>query len=143
MRVVYSLMMILLVLLLVGFLITNPDQRVSITVVNTEYPDVSLVMALFVALALGAALTAVVGIIEGATIRLSNRRLRREIQRLEAENSVLRSQSTSLDPPSEGAPPPGGVPERPRPRPREAGSSYRPSAPVYDQNAIDPATRGD
>jgi len=141
MRVVYSLMMILLVLLLVGFLITNPDQRVSITLVNTEYPDVSLVMALFVALAIGAALTAVVGIIEGATIRLSNRRLRREIQRLEAENGVLRSQSTSLDLPPEEPPPPGGGPVRPHRR--EAGSSYRPSAPVYDQNAVDPATRGD
>ena len=143
MRVVYSLMMILLVLLLVGFLITNPDQRVSITVVNTEYLDVSLVMALFVSLALGAALTAVVGIIEGATIRLSNRRLRREIQRLEAENSVLRSQSASVDLSSEESPSSGGGPGRPRPRERERGSSYRPSAPVYDHNAIDPATRGD
>ena len=141
MRVVYSLMMILLVLLLVGFLITNPDQRVSITVVNTEYLDVSLVMALFVSLALGAALTAVVGIIEGATIRLSNRRLRREIQRLEAENSVLRSQSASVELSSEESPSSGGGPGRPRPR--DGGSSYRPSAPVYDHNAIDPATRGD
>ena len=62
-----------------------------------------------------------------------------EIQRLEAENSVLRSPSVSGELSSEKPPGSGGGTERPR----DGESSYRPSAPVYDHNAIDPATRGD
>jgi hypothetical protein len=44
------------------------------------------------ALGLGVAFTAVVALTEGATLRLANRRLRREVQRLESEADFLRSQ---------------------------------------------------
>jgi hypothetical protein len=141
MRLVFPVMLILLGVVLVGFVITNPSERVTITLGNTEYPDVPLPMVALIALTVGVAFTAAVALIEGATIRLANRRLRREIQRLETENSFLRSQSQPT--------PPG--PERESlldrselPELSDEPARTRPaSAPVYDPGAIDPATRGD
>jgi len=149
MRLVFPLMLILLSLVLVGFLITNPSQRVEVTLGSTQYTDVPLSLVALIALTVGVAFTAVVALIEGATIRLTNRRLRREIQRLQTEQSFLRSPSPAVAPP------------RPEPEPvpdvfdvadvdpemheeREESPRSRPaSAPVYDPGAVDPATRGD
>jgi uncharacterized integral membrane protein len=145
MRLVFSLMLILLVLVFFGFLITNSSQRVEVTVGSTQYPDVWLPVVAFIALTVGVVFTAVVALFEGATIRLTNRRLRREIQRLQTEQSFLRSSSPDV------APPPGEPdvfdvaevdPELHEVR-EEAGRARPASAPVYDPGAVDPATRGD
>lgn len=149
MRLVLSVMLILLVLVLVGFMITNSSQYVEITIGSTQYPNVWLPTVVFIALAVGVAFTAVVALIEGATIRLTNRRLRREIQRLQTEQSFLRSPSPAVAPPR-----PGPEPEPDRydvadfdpevHEAREDSVGARPaSAPVYDPGAVDPATRGD
>ena len=80
MRLVFPVMLILLGVVLVGFLITNPAERVNITVGSSQYENVPLSLVALIALTLGVAFTATVALIEGATIRLTNRRLRREIQ---------------------------------------------------------------
>lgn len=145
MRLVFPLMLILLSLVLVGFLITNPSQRVEVTLGSTQYTDVPLSLVALIAMTVGVAFTAVVALIEGAAIRLTNRRLRREIQRLQTEQSFLR-------PPSPAVAPPPGEPDvydvadvDPELHAvREESTSARPaSAPVYDPGAVDPATRGD
>jgi hypothetical protein len=141
MRLVFPLLLILLGALLIGFLLTNPGERVDVTVGTTHYTDVPLSLIVVLALAVGVAFTAVVALVEGATIRLGNRRLRREIQRLETENSFLRSQS---------APAPRREPDEPDDRtslPVARAESEPvvepPSAPVYDPGPTDAAFRGD
>jgi hypothetical protein len=141
MRLVFPVMLILLGVGLVGFVITNPSERVTITLANTQYTDVPLPLVALIALTLGVAFTAAVALIEGATIRLVNRRLRREIQRLETENTFLRSQSRSAASASERE----ALDAEIEPRDvRQESAPVRPaSAPVYDPSAVDPATRGD
>ena len=121
MRLIFPALLIGLGVLLIGFLITNPGQRVDVTLGNTQYENTPLSLVAFFALTVGVAFTALVALIEGATIRLDNRRLRREIQRLETENQFLRSQPTA-EPESE-IPEVASIPTRPEPPA---------SAPVYD-----------
>jgi hypothetical protein len=131
MRLVFPLLLLLLGILFVGFLINNPEQRVTITIWNTPYPDVSLGLVALVAMTLGVTFTGVVALVEGATIRLANRRLRNAIQRLETENRFLRSQQAppgrALDEPLET------IEERQPPPARVASDSLPPAdAPVYE-----------
>jgi uncharacterized integral membrane protein len=141
MRLIFPLMLILLSLVLVGFLITNPSQRVEVTLGSTQYSDVPLSLVALISLTVGVAFTAVVALIEGATIRLANRRLRREIERLHTERSLLRSQ-----PPASAPQPEPDLPDvRPAfPEIRERPARVVPaSAPVYDPDATDAAMRDD
>ena len=126
MRLVFPALLIALGVVLIGFLITNPGERVDVTVGNYQYENTPLSLVAFFALTVGVAFTALVALIEGATIRLDNRRLRREIQRLETENHFLRTQ------PNPAAAPGEPETEIPRPRPREALLERPASAPVYD-----------
>jgi len=142
MRLVFPVMLILLGVVLVGFVITNPSERVTITLGNTQYPDVPLSMVALISLTLGVAFTAAIALVEGATIRLANRRLRREIQRLETENSFLRTQppaAKTSEPEIYRADPASELPEYLDDEPEVRSAS----APVYDPGAIDPAERGD
>ena len=129
-------MLIVLLVVLVGFLITNPAEHVTVTIGSTQYPDVPLALVALIALALGVALTSVVALTEGAAIRLANRRLRREIQRLETENSFLRSQSDlPASEPNDYEPSPSSeLPELTDSPPRKRPAS----APVYDPTIRDP-----
>jgi hypothetical protein len=144
MRLVFLLMLILLGFVLAGFLVTNPGEQVDITLGSRLYEGVPLALVALVALTVGVAFTAVVALFEGATIRLANRRLRREIQRLENEIRFLRSQSEPTAP----------LPVEPAPRAPRADPSYddgevlaeeidRPSAPVYGPEPDDVPTRRD
>ncbi len=126
MRLVFPALLIALGVVLIGFLITNPGQRVDVTVGNAQYENAPLSLVAFFALTVGVAFTALVALIEGATIRLDNRRLRREIQRLETENHFLRTQPHHADASGE---PQTEVPET---RSTEALAARPASAPVYD-----------
>jgi len=142
MRLVFPVMLILLGVLLVGFVITNPSERVTITLGNTQYADVPLSMVALIALTLGVAFTAAIALVEGATIRLANRRQRREIQRLETENSFLRTQSPAANRPE----PEQAVPDRNSELPEYTDESFEirsASAPVYDPDDIDPSSDED
>ena len=142
MRLVFPVMLILLGIVLVGFLVTNPAERVNITVGSSQYEDVPLSLVALIALTVGVAFTAAVALIEGATIRLSNRRLRREIQRLETENSFLRTQSPAARKTEPEVRPRPEISELPE---YDDGSVEirSASAPVYEPGSTDPATRGD
>jgi len=132
MRLVFPVMLILLGFVLVGFLIMNPAERVNITIGSSQYENVPLSLVALIALTIGVAFTATVALIEGATIRLTNRRLRREIQRLETESSFLRSQSQDS---TSAAIEPEPIAALPRPVEElyEESPPPRPaSAPVYD-----------
>jgi uncharacterized integral membrane protein len=132
MRLVFPVMLIMLGVVLVGFLIMNPAERVNITVGSSQYEDVPLSLVALIALTIGVAFTATVALIEGAAIRLTNRRLRREIQRLETENSFLRSQSQE-SPPAALEPEPIAALPTPVEDMYEESLPPRPaSAPVYD-----------
>jgi len=137
MRLVFPLMLILLVIVLVGFLITNPSERVTVTVGNTQLTDVALSLVALVALTVGVVFTAIVALVEGAAIRLTNRRLRREVQRLETENGFLRQQTASG-----GAEEPAPVAVRSVARESQPVATHPASAPVYDPHDDDP-TRGE
>ncbi len=126
MRLVFPALLIALGVVLIGFLITNPGERVDVTVGNTQYQNTPLSLVAFFALTVGVAFTALVALIEGATIRLDNRRLRREIQRLETENHFLRTQQHQAGAPGDPEP------ERPEVRPTEVLQKQPASAPVYD-----------
>jgi uncharacterized integral membrane protein len=144
MRLVLPLLLVLLGVLLVGFLINNPEQRVDLTLGGTRYTDVPLTLVVLVSLTLGVGLTAIVALIEGASIRLVNRRQRREIRRLEAETNLLRTEGAlharrepdALD--AERAP--GRSPAAAAPGPT---LDELPRAPVYDPDSVDPALQGD
>ena len=142
MRLVFPVILILLGVVLVGFVITNPSERVTITLGNTQYPDVPLSMVALISLTVGVAFTAAIAWVEGATIRWANRRLRREIQRLETENSFLRTQSPATETPE----PEFGTLNRSSTLPAQADEPREvraASAPVYGLGEVDPAARGD
>jgi len=125
-------LLILLLLLLIGVLylaVKNPDEHVTIWIWREEFRDVALWEVVLASVFAGFALTGILGLIEGAGFRLQNRRLRREIQRLETELNYLRTQ-----PASTAAREPDALDTAPtgrRPGDVVAGEVERPSAPVY------------
>lgn len=123
MRVIFPLMMIVFGILLVGFIVTNPDQAVTVTLGDQQYTT-SLLIVIVVSLTLGAVFVGIVALIEGWTIRLANHKARRRIQQLETENSFLRSEIRE----SESESPPRTKPTPPSPAQRPIPSA----APVYD-----------
>jgi hypothetical protein len=132
MRLVFPLLLLLLGVVVFGFVLANTGERVTIKIWDTEYPDVSLWQVALVALTLGVTFTAVVALVEGAAIRLANRRLRGEVQRLETENRFLRSQQ--------------GPPRLPPEQPAEVAEAIAPrarserlppaDAPVYEPEEV-------
>jgi hypothetical protein len=100
MRILLSFMIVLLVLGIAGFMLTNPDERVDVTVLGTRYTEVSLVNVVFVSFALGAAFVGVIAVIEGASLRLRNRRLDRGGREMEAELLALRTRTAAPAPPA-------------------------------------------
>jgi hypothetical protein len=123
MRVIFPLMLIVFGILLVGFIFTNPDQPVSVTLAGQSYVT-SLLLVIVASLTIGAFFVGLIALIEGWTIRLANHKARRRIQQLETENSFLRSEMRDSE--SEGdkpdLPTPTPLAERPVPS----------AAPVYD-----------
>jgi len=144
MRLVLPLLLILLGVLLVGFLIHNPEQRVDLTLGGARYPQVPLTLVVLVSLTLGVAFTAIVALIEGASIRLVNRRQRREIRRLEAENARLRAEPAGRAPREPDALDAERAPARAAAaRTAEPDLADLPRAPVYGPDSVDPAMQDD
>jgi uncharacterized integral membrane protein len=93
MRVVIAVLLILGLTLLLLFVLTNSgaDQTVPVNLLlwdRQEYP-VSLVA--LVSLVAGVLFASVIGIVEGARLRLQNYQLRGKLKRQEAELQSLRS----------------------------------------------------
>jgi uncharacterized integral membrane protein len=92
MRLLVILLTILLFLNLLGFVLTNLETRVDVTVWKTQHPNVPLFAVVILAVLAGIVYAGVIAVAEGANLRLANRRLQREVQKLETELNYLRTQ---------------------------------------------------
>ncbi len=124
MRLLLSVMVIVILLAFWGFFFTNTGERVNVNLWGTLYSDVPLYRVVGISFALGAAFVTIIALAEGSVIRLSNRRLRKKIHRLETETSFLRSQPTPADETDSPAGPPAASSRR--------GVETIPTAPVYE-----------
>jgi len=92
MRLLVILMTLLLFVVILGFLLTNMGTQVPVKVWTKDFPDVRLLNIVLIAIFLGIMYVGVIAIAEGASIRLANRRLKREVHQLETELNHLRTQ---------------------------------------------------
>jgi uncharacterized integral membrane protein len=121
------LVIVLTIVLFVGFLffvMDNLDTEVEVRLGERAYPSVQLFAVVLGSILVGMVYAGVIALAEGANVRLANRRLAREIGKLETELNYLRTQRP--EPAPAEAPLPGPLsasPEEPAPD--------RASAPVY------------
>jgi uncharacterized integral membrane protein len=139
MRLLISIVLILFFVAMIGFLTTNLDSRVNITLLSTQYNDIPTFYVVLVAFILGFVFTAIIAVAEGARARFENRRLRREIHKQETELNFLRTQPPVTARPEpdaleSGKPVDNGLPEPADP------AGQLPTAPVYgmDEDDVDP-----
>ena len=144
MRLLVILLTILLFLNLLGFVLTNLETKVDVTVWKSRHDEVPLFAVVILSVLAGIVYAGVIAVAEGANLRLANHRLRREIQKLETELNYLRTQRLTL---------PRIEPDAIR-EAREPGSTTDPtasdepgappaSAPVYDADELWEDDRGD
>jgi len=135
MRFLVLTTIIALFVLLIIFMFTNPGVVEKIVFFGRTFVQVPLYAIVSLSLIVGITFTCVVAIAEGANTRLANRRLIRQIQKMETEINYLRTQ-----PPAAGRSEPDDLPERASGLPRGVHDSRRdsaspstppPSAPVY------------
>ena len=134
MRLALPLLLIVFVIVLFMFALSN-DSRVDVTLGGTTYRSVHLTIVVLVSLVVGVVFTGILALIEGASSRLDNHRLRRRLEKLETEMNFLRTQR-----PAESRIEPDSI-EEPKPvlqvveEDEEWRRSRLPSAPVYDPEA--------
>lgn len=145
MRFVLIVVILALLLAILGFSMTNLETLTTVTLWQTTYRDVPLWSVVFLSALAGIVSVGIIGVVDGALVRLRNRQMSRELHRLETELNFVRTQ-----PPVARREPdlPGGAelvddePESAEPvDPRAALAS----APVYhadDADDDDPYTGG-
>ena len=92
MRLLAAGLLILVLGVLFYFVLTDPGQLVTLTILSTQFTQ-PLPIVLLAAVAVGVVFMGILAMIEGAKIRFENRRLKKEIQRLETQLELTRSQS--------------------------------------------------
>jgi uncharacterized integral membrane protein len=148
MRFLLTIVILALLLAILGFSITNLETLTTVTIWKTTYRDVPLWSVAFLSALAGIVSVGIIGVVDGALVRLRNRQLAREVRRLETELNFLRTQPSTARP----------EPDRPEgaeikdEEDGEIGPSERPevagalaSAPVYhsdDADEDDPYTGG-
>jgi uncharacterized integral membrane protein len=151
MRFLLIVVILALVLALIGFAATNFETSTKVTIWQTTYPDVPLWSIVFLSTLSGMVSVGIIGVVDGALVRLRNRQMVRELQRLESEVNFLRTNP----PPARREPDVSGEPVLPEdepalvgvPSPAPADRGLAPaSAPVYrpddDSDEDDPYTGG-
>jgi len=136
MKFLLAVLCILLAGGLIWFSVSNTGNTVSITVLNTAYEEVYIWAVVLLSVLLGVTFAALIAVIEGATIRFDNRRLRREIRKLETEINYLRTQPPSAARPEPDEPEPA-VATSPEPTFSRAPAYDPASAPVYGTDRDD------
>jgi hypothetical protein len=135
MRLVVSLVLLVVFIGLLGFALTNFETRVPITVVETTHSDVRLFAVVILAALFGATCVGIVALVEGTALRIANRRLEKEVARLESELNYARTQ-----PLGPARPEPDALAGS-RPPEESAGTSEAdpipPSRPVYEADSDD------
>jgi uncharacterized integral membrane protein len=121
------LVIVLTILLFVGFLffvMDNLDTEVQVRLGKRAYPSVQLFVVVLASIFVGMVYAGIIAVAEGANARLANRRLAREVGKLETELNYLRTQRADARP----------APEEPADTaPSSAAEALpdRASAPVY------------
>lgn len=129
MRLVTTGLLLVLVVIVLIFALYNPTT-VSITFWNASFPAVELWVVVVASIAVGALFAMTIALIDGTATRLENRRLRRSLRKLEAENNYLRTQPNTTERPGRATPAESVSPATARlpTSPRDAEPA---SAPVY------------
>lgn len=136
MRLLISIVLILFFVAMIGFLTTNLDSRVSVTIWSTQYTDIPTFYVVLVSFILGFVFTAIIAIAEGARSRLENRRLRRQLRKQETELNFLRTQPPVAARPEPDALDLGGSTDAAPPETRDP-AGHLPTAPVYGMDEDD------
>ena len=121
------LVIVLTILLFVGFLffvMDNLDTEVQVRLGKRAYPSVQLFVVVLASIFVGMVYAGIIAVAEGANARLANRRLAREVGKLETELNYLRTQRVG----AAGAEPAAPAETLP---PSAAEAPDRASAPVY------------
>jgi uncharacterized integral membrane protein len=96
MRFLLTIVILALLLALLGFSITNLETLTTVTLWETTYHDVPLWSVVFLSALAGIVSVGIIGVVDGALLRLKNRRMAREIKRLETELNFMRTQPPAL-----------------------------------------------
>jgi uncharacterized integral membrane protein len=129
------LVIVLTIVLFVGFLffvMDNLETDVEVRIGERTYPSVQLFAVVLASILVGILYAGIIAVAEGANARLANRRLQREVGKLETELHYLRTQKlrpAPVEPEAPAAPPEEGA--------RPEAADDRPSAPVYGSDAAD------
>ena len=134
MRLVVSVVLLVVFIGLLGFALTNFDTRVPITFFATRHEDVRLFAVVVLAALFGATCVGIVALVEGTTLRLANRRLEKEVARLESELNYARTQPLLPPRPEPDALAGGQGGRAPDPASTEP-PTLPPSRPVYEPEA--------
>ena len=97
MRVFVFMLVVLLLAAGATYALLNLEERVDIHLPGVILRSQPQALLVFAALAAGAVVTGLIGLADGARLRLANRRLRRELHRLRQQGLAL------LDPHTSGA----------------------------------------
>ena len=92
MRFLLIIVILALLLAILGFSITNLETLTTVTLWETTYRDVPLWSVVFLSALAGIVSVGIIGVVDGALVRLRNRRLSRELRRLETELNFVRTQ---------------------------------------------------
>jgi hypothetical protein len=131
MRILFILLTFLMFAGVLGFVADNLETEVPVKMFRTAHADVPLYLVVILSVFFGIVYAGILAVAEGAHIRLANRRMAREIRKLETEINYLRTQPTvSRSEPDSlaGVASPGKPTGADR---RSEASRDLPSAPVY------------
>jgi uncharacterized integral membrane protein len=92
MRLLLIVVILTLLLVILGFAITNLETRVPITFWEATYQDVPLWSVVFISVLVGIVSVGIIAVADGGFLRLRNRQLLKENRRLESELNWLRTQ---------------------------------------------------
>ncbi len=143
MRLLVILLTILLFLSLLGFVLTNLETRVDVTVWRTQHHNVPLFAVVILSVLAGIIYAGVIAVAEGANLRLANHRLRREVQKLETELNYVRTQPVTAPRAEPDALQNGSWRDRDRPSEADDGGPPPASAPVYEAEGASGDDRGE
>jgi uncharacterized integral membrane protein len=140
MRFLLIVVILALLLAILGFSMTNLETLTTVTLWQTTYHDVPLWSVAFLSALAGIVSVGIIGVVDGALVRLRNRQMSRELRRIETELNFLRTQPpvTRREPDVPGQPePPDDEGDRVAPPESDEGGGDLASAPVYHADGGD------
>jgi uncharacterized integral membrane protein len=96
MRFLLIVVILALLLAILGFSMTNLETLTTVTLWQTTYHDVPLWSVVFLSALAGIVSVGIIGVVDGALVRLRNRQMSRELRRLETELNFLRTQPIAV-----------------------------------------------